>query len=90
MGKSITPRYVIELVYQGGIMTFAWEGRPTNKKAEEARQAWNASFGRPDGSNWHITKGMPYVPHFRYVTVRENRPGGRIVARAKAPAFEVV
>lgn len=89
MGKTITPRYYARYRTQDGWHDILWNGRATDKRAEEKRRSLNASF-QPGGVNEHVSIGAGYVLHVSALEVCRNISGGCVVARAKAPMFEVI
>jgi hypothetical protein len=84
MGRSTTPRYVVEM--SGGFTAAAWrvrqDGRPTDANLARYVAGFEASTA-PGGVNAHL--GTTRV---RSAKVRENSYGGEVVARYQAPMFE--
>lgn len=98
MGRSYTPTFVVEYRDQRGWHTQAWtnaQGKtqvrkaPTDEEAEEWRKTMNKSFQR-EGSNFHVSEAAGIILHVSHVVVKQNVPGGRTVASATMPMFEVV
>ena len=95
MGKSSTPKYRIEL--RSNDPKRKWDsyaylvknyGKPTEANAKRFRNDMNASF-QGGGTNYHITEGLGYVLHYSDAQIVEQKTG-RVVAKYKAPVFEVV
>jgi hypothetical protein len=105
MGKSYTPKYIVETEYStphidvGGRGTWAVKeyGAPTTENLEAWRVAMNASF-KPGGTN-AVTEGI--IPHISKARILTNRHIGRhrgwtpttvrvVVAETTMPMFEVV
>lgn len=92
MGRSITPKYVVNCFYRRpngsiGCDEMIWRGCATNARAEDFRKTFNESF-QPGGVNF--VANAAFIPHYFKVQVRYNRPSGSVVAEANAPMFEVV
>jgi hypothetical protein len=64
------------------------KGKPTDKKLEDYILEMGKSMN-PGGVNAHLSKDMDYIPYPTSAIIRENRPGGTVVARWKAPMFMV-
>ena len=94
MGKSTTPTYYC-LVKDNTSKNWhhmTWDcrynGRATDKNAERYRIKLNESF-KIGGCNEHISKAAGFLVHTSHVAIVRNRTHD-VVARAKAPLFEVV
>lgn len=60
MGRSITPKYRVELAGNIRVTPMAWQrsyGRPTAANLAKMVQGYNDSY-RPGGVNAHISEGM--------------------------------
>lgn len=88
MGKTITPTFRVEYRDQQGWHSECWDGRATDKRAEDWRIARNASM-KTGGANEHIPPFLGFIPHISHVKIVHQR-SGTVVAEAKMPMFEVV
>lgn len=92
MGRSITPKYIVETTEQGGRkqqMIWRGRGRPTAAQLERWVLEYLRSF-QVGGVNEHISRAQGYIPHASRAVVRENNSGGRVVAQWTAPMFMVL
>ena len=91
MGKSRTPRYVVEADGLNTTFPAIWRGRPTVKRLEHWRKTMNASF-QPGGVNAHIADTHGNVPYVYRARICENVPTRPrpVVCEVKAPTFEIV
>ncbi len=86
MGKSVTPKDVVEME---GCTSMAWwererygipgKGKPTNENLEKYVQAYISSL-QPEGCNKHISKALGYMPVPNWARIRHNCAGGEVVA----------
>lgn len=91
MGRTVTPKYVVEASgFHFHLDAMAWDGRATEKRLEDWRQAMNRSFAEPDGANSHIRLRDGGIPHLSKAWIRHNWPNGAVVVEVNAPMFEVV
>ena len=93
MGRSVTPKYRVEVSGSGCNMTpFCWNGKQDGRANQKNLDAWrermNASF-QPGGTNWHVSEAFNSVPHISTATLIRQRDD-EVVAVSKAPMFEVV
>lgn len=100
MGRSYTPTYRVETfdnrmnvsLYQRRLESCAWnckrDGRPTEANAEKYRQEMNKTF-LPGGVNYHISESCGFTIHISTVWIIRQSTG-ELVAKAKAPMFEVM
>lgn len=89
MGRSVTPKYRMEVRANVGYMTpSCWSGRATEKRLEDAVRSMNKSF-LPDGVNAHVSKSRGVVVQILSAKLVEQSTG-TVVAEYTAPMFEVL
>ena len=90
MGRSITPKYVVETTENfGRKQVMAWNGRlPTAEKLAAWVETYNASFDS-GGVNFHCSKAVGYIVYASAAIVRRNVPGAAALVTHKQPMFSV-
>ena len=93
MGRSVAYTYRIEAASNvHGLELFGWDckrlGRPSDTRAENYRTDMNKSF-LPGGVNFGVSEASGVIVHLSEVRI-VRQSNGEVVARAKAPMFEVV
>lgn len=83
MGYTRTPKYRLEMAG----MTFAWSGKPTQKRLEEFVFKYADSL-KAGGVNEHISKALGYVPYPSHAIIVDQATKD-IVVEWKAAAFQV-
>jgi hypothetical protein len=63
-------------------------GQPTADNLEKYVEAFGKSMN-PGGCNAHLSDGLGYIPYPTSAYIKENRPGGTVLAEWKAPMFMV-
>lgn len=97
MGKSSTPKYVVEME---GSTPAAWRvksrgancpgyGSPTEANLATYMQMFIDSL-KPGGCNHHVSKALGYMPIPNWARIRVNCLGGEVVAEWKAPMFMAI
>lgn len=93
MGRIVTPTYRVETASNiHGLQLSGWDckrnGRPSDTRAENYRTTMNQRF-LPGGVNFGISEASGVIVHLSEVRI-VRQSSGEVVARAKAPRFEVV
>lgn len=98
MGKSITPKYRIELWENRRTTWFpcsiqmCWfvknYGPVTNKNLERWIEKYNQSY-QPGGVNWHVSERTGIVHYCHTAKIVEQKTG-EVVAEYHAPAFMIM
>ncbi len=92
MGRSYTPRYVVETTENfGKKQTMCWSGPVSDKKLAAWVAAYEASF-ELGGNNAHISASLGYVIHVSRAVIRKNvnfSGPADVVATYNAPMFAV-
>lgn len=78
MGRTTTPKYVIDLWDQDAKTVMAWHGRATEKALAKFVQGMQTSY-EDGGVNSHIKTRYGEVPVIEKAQIRLNKPGASAV-----------
>ena len=87
MGRSILPKYRVELDGNKMVWNVKQAGSPNNKNLEKWIFVYAASL-RAGGVNFHISQALGYMPYPRKAQV-VNQVSGEIVAKWESWKFQV-
>lgn len=89
MSRTITPRYALDV---DGLSCATWNSKQNGKPTAANLEKWVMAYAKSleiGGCNEHISKSLGHIPYPRRAVVRENKPGGAVVAEWKAGMFQV-
>lgn len=96
MGKSITPKYVVEMDGTTGMFWHVRQhyqspgnGKPTNENLAKYVQDYIDSL-KPDGVNKHVSKALGYIPMPKWARIVRNDGSREILAEWFAPIFMTI
>ncbi len=88
MGRTVTPKYRVEMIETGVMPTkMAWKGRATDEALRKYVFAYADSL-KAGGVNEHVAKALGFVPFPQEAKI-VNQFTNEVVATWKAATFQV-
>lgn len=87
MGKSITPKYRLEIYDNSGRHSQSWNGRASEKRLNDYILTYGKSL-ESGGVNFHLSKSLGFIPYPNKAEIIEQR-SGQVVTRWNAPMFMI-